>query len=228
MRVARRPLSTPARCAYTHRGRSGRTLMRRTRLCHVARRFRTLALIAVASVSLLMQSVTFARQEPLKDGRYYEQQAIGAYRRKDYVAFLEYMKAANGLRPNHPRLPYNLAAAHALNGNSREALAALGRLADMGLVFPAARDADFASLKDSAGFEGVVKTFQSNAAPVVNSATAFTVREKGLVPESVAYDPVRATFYVGSVYKRKILSVGRGGAVEAFAAARDGLWSAMG
>lgn len=202
--------------------------MRRARLCHVARRFRLLTLITFASFAFLTLDASYARQEQAKDARYYEQQALGAYRRKDYAAFLEHMKAANALRPNHPRLTYNLAAAHALNGQRDEALHALGRLAAMGLVFPAARDEDFDSLKGSSEFEGVVKKFQSNGAPLVNSATAFTIREKGLVPESVAYDPVRATFYVGSVYKRKILRVGRDGEVAEFAAAREGLWSAMG
>lgn len=202
--------------------------MIRPRQFRIVRTVGALALFVCALVSALTPGSSFARQEPTRDARYYEQQAVGAYRRKDYAAFLEGMKAAVGLRPDHPRLNYNLAVAHALNGNRAEALAALGRVADMGLVYPAAGDEDFASLKDSAEFEQVAKRFQENGAPVVNSVEAFTVREKGLVPESVAYDSARATFYVSSVYRRKILSVGRKGEVKEFAAEGDGLWSVLG
>jgi hypothetical protein len=98
----------------------------------------------------------------------------------------------------------------------------------MGLVYPADSDADFDSLKGSAEFANILKRFQANQAPVIRSTTAFTVHEKGLVPESVAYDPVEKRFYLGSVYKRKILSIDEHGEVREFATARDGLWSVMG
>jgi hypothetical protein len=59
----------------------------------------------------------------------------------------------------------------------------------MGLVYAAEKDEDFASLKDSREFAEVVALFQKNRSPVGDAAHAFTVHEKGLVPESVAYDP---------------------------------------
>lgn len=202
--------------------------MRRPRQFRLVRTVGALALLACALASALLPGSSLARQEPARDARFYEQQAVGAYRRKDYAAFLESMQRAVGLRPDHPRLTYNLAVAHALNGNRAEALNALGRIADMGLVYPAARDADFASLKESAEFEQVVRRFQENGAPFVNSVEAFTIREKGFIPESVAYDAARRTFYVGSVYRRKILSLERKGEVKEFAVEGDGLWSVLG
>jgi DNA-binding beta-propeller fold protein YncE len=62
----------------------------------------------------------------------------------------------------------------------------------------------------------------------VHSAPAFTVREKGLVPESVAYDPATKTFFLSSIYRRKILRVTADGAAVEFATERDGLWSVAG
>lgn len=202
--------------------------MRQPQRRRAARIVKALVLVACAFVYALTQGVSFAQNNQPRDGRYYEQQAVKAYQQKDFTSFLENMKTALSLRPNHPRLTYNLAVAHALNGNKSEALAGLERLAGMGLIYPAERDKDFASLKDSVEFENILKKFQSNKAPVVNSATAFTIQEKGLVPESVAYDPAGETFYLGSVYKRKILSVDRKGEVKEFATERDGLWSVLG
>lgn len=175
-----------------------------------------------------LQVGSFAQESQPKDGRYYEQQAIRAYREKNYAAFLENMKQAASLRPNHSRLMYNLAVAYALNGKQEEAINWLDRVAQMGLIYPADKDEDFATLQNSPAFKLVLQKFQDNKAPLIRSTTAFTIHEKGLVPESVAYDSVTGTFYLSSVYQRKILSIDRQGRVKIFAAEQDGLWSVMG
>ena len=172
---------------------------------------------------------TFAlAQTDQKDGRYYESLARKAYQEKNYQSFLENIKLAAELRPNHPRIMYTLAAAYALNGQPRDALTWLHKTADMGLIFPAATDPDFDSLHTLSEFAALLKQFEKNKAPKVSSMTAFTVHEKGLVPESVAYDEDTGVFYLSSVYKRKILRVTKSGEVEQFAGERDGLWSVMG
>lgn len=189
------------------------------------------ALAAVVCMSVCLAaggSGARAQDARPRDGRFYESLAAKAYQAKDYAAFLENMKQAARLRPNHPRLIYHLSAAYALNGMRDESLQWLKRAARMGLVFSAERDEDFASLKDAREFAEVVALFQKNRSPVGDAAEAFTVREKGLVPESVAYDPSTKAFYVSSVYRRKILRVGPKGEVEEFASAREGLWSVMG
>jgi hypothetical protein len=169
-----------------------------------------------------------AAQEPPKDGRYYESLARKAYQEKNYQSFLENMQQANQLRPNHPRLMYNLAVAQALNGNANESIGWLRKTAAMGLVFPVESDHDFDSLKSLPDFKLVLKQFEKNKAPKISSLHAFTIYEKGLIPESVAYDEDSQVFYVSSVYRRKILSVTKSGQVKVFASEADGLWSVMG
>jgi len=175
---------------------------------------------------LILTPFTFAQEQ--KDGRYYEAAARKAYQDKNYLAFLTNMKLASDLRPNHPRLMYNLAIAYSLNGQPTEALALLRKTAEMGLIFPTATEHDLDSLHNLTEFDLIVKQFEKNKSPKVNSITAFTVHEKGLVPESVAYDEDTHVFYLSSVYKRKILAVSRAGDVKDFSAEADGLWSVMG
>lgn len=186
----------------------------------------------LAIVSLLVSALlplgTQAQNEAMKDARYYTQQAIKAYQAKDYPAYLENMKQAQSLRPDHPTIMFNLAGAYALNEKRSEALAWLGRVALMGLVYPAAEEEDFANLKSSEEFKSLLKMFEANKAPVNHSTQAFTLEEKGLVTESVAYDQTTETFYVSSVHKRKIVSVNKKGEARDFSNAQDGLWSAMG
>jgi hypothetical protein len=190
---------------------------------------RVLAVVIWLCFSLTVSAiVVLAQDNPPKDGRYYETLARKAYQQKDYAAFLENMKMAAELRPNHPRLMYNLAIGYALNGRQNEALLWLGKTADMGLIFPAARDDNFNSIKELGEFKTIVQRFEHNKAPIINSRPGFTIHEKGLVPESVAYDPAAKLFFISSVYKRKILSRNERGEVKDFATERDGLWSVMG
>ncbi len=64
---------------------------------------------------------------------------------------------------------------------------------------------------------------------VNNSYIAFTVREKDLLPESVAYDPVSEHFYISSTRKGKILKISGNGDVSEFITSKqDGLWMAIG
>ncbi|MDT7602196.1 MAG: hypothetical protein QOF61_193, partial [Acidobacteriota bacterium] len=137
-------------------------------------------------------------------------------------------KQAATLRPNHSRLMYFVAVAYALNGNTGEALSWLDRVARLGVVVPAGSDENFNSIKDSAEFKVILEKFRRNALPIVRSIPAFTIHEKGVVPESVAYDRVAKNFYLSSIYKRKILRVGASGEATEFATARDGLWSVAG
>lgn len=184
---------------------------------------------ALAALVCLSACLAFAQNgQQQHDARYYETLAVKAYQAKDYAAFLENMKQAAALRPDHPRIVYNLSAAYALNGRGEESIDWLGRLARMGLAYAAEKDEDFASLRDSREFANVLALLRKNLSPVGNASQAFTLHEKGLVPESVAYDPSTRSFYVSSVYRRKILRVTPKGEVEEFATERDGLWSVMG
>lgn len=162
------------------------------------------------------------------DVQVYIQKARTAYREKNFAAMIENLKLALRLRPNYGRYIYNIAAAYALSGNKDEAIDWLNRLADMGLVYQPAASADFASLKDTDAFKAIVKRFEENTTHVGNSTPAFIIHEKGLVPEGIAFDPVEKTFYVGSVYKRKIVAINSAGEAKDFSLPADGLWSVMG
>ncbi|HKS28573.1 MAG TPA: hypothetical protein VJS44_12165 [Pyrinomonadaceae bacterium] len=193
-------------------------------MSHTGRR--ALALLFLAFCALFTHAAL--RAQEVKDVRYYSQQAQRAYKEKNYAAYLENMQRAVELRPGNPTLLYNLAGAFALNGRRREALEGLSRVAEMGLVYAADADEDFNSLKDTEEFRKILKRFASNKAPVVRSSEAFTIHEKGLLAEGVAYDALEDAFYVGSVRARKIFKVGRDGRTSEFASERDGLWSVMG
>ncbi|HSF24961.1 MAG TPA: hypothetical protein VLE20_12115 [Blastocatellia bacterium] len=195
------------------------------------RRTRT-KLTWLAVVSLLIQ-ITSAMQiaandDPPRTARYYRQQAAAAYRAKDYIAAIENFKKAAELIPDHPTLLYNLACVNSLAGRKTDALAALSKLAEMGLVMPAGRDKDLDAIKDTPEFKLILKRFEDSKATVIHSSPGFTIHQKGLITEGLAYDPAEETFFIGSVHQRKILAVSKRGDVKTFASEKDGLFSVLG
>jgi tetratricopeptide (TPR) repeat protein len=183
---------------------------------------------AALFLTLSFQSAMQAQVEKTKTVNDYQKQAIADYRAKDYAASLENFKKASALVPNYPRFMYNIATLQTLLGNHSEAIKGLNQLADMGLVFAVEKQEEFAALKNLDEFKALLKKFAGNQAPIVKSEPAFTLDEKGLVTESVAYDPATGTFYVSSVHKRKIISLDKNGIVNNFAGEQDGLWSVLG
>jgi len=109
------------------------------------------------------------------------------------------------LMPGNPRIAYNLAASEAKLGNPAAALAGLRNLAGMGLVFDFAADKDFASLREKSEFAAVLKR-NDEKKPVTHSTPAFTLAERDLIPEDIAYDPKTRRFFVSSVRKAKIVT----------------------
>lgn len=74
-----------------------------------------------------------------------------------------------------------------------------------------------------------VRTGLTGFAQEEKSRTAFAINEPDLIPESIAYDRRTKTFYVGSTYLRKIVSIDEKGAVKNFTAeAQDGMRGVLG
>lgn len=152
-----------------------------------------------------------------------------ALRQKDYAAYLENFREAARINPRHPEVVYNVARAHALAGEKAEAAAWLGRFIRMGLGHDPAEDEAFVALKDSAEWRALAAELEKTRAPVAGSRAAFTLAEKDLIAEGIAHDPVERVFYVGSIHRRKVVSVDARGVVKDFTGeGQDGLWGVLG
>ncbi|WP_083157999.1 SMP-30/gluconolactonase/LRE family protein [Allomuricauda sp. CP2A] len=77
---------------------------------------------------------------------------------------------------------------------------------------------------------GMVTGFAQNNIERHNaSLIAFTVPEKDLIPESIAYDPVKENFFMGSTRKGKIVKLHKNGKASDFITAdAHGLWMVIG
>jgi sugar lactone lactonase YvrE len=123
---------------------------------------------------------------------------------------------------------YSLACAQALDGDGSAALETLDRLALRGVAFDLAADPDLHSLLEMPRFREVARRMAALDEPVGESKPAFTLSDRTLITEGVAFDPTSGDFFVSSVRHRKILRISPEGEVRDFVpSGRDGLYSAV-
>ncbi|MDC0672094.1 SMP-30/gluconolactonase/LRE family protein [Nannocystis radixulma] len=136
----------------------------------------------------------------------------GALGRGDFPAALAALDRAAAIDAGDPSLDYlhaSVLAAAKLVTDAQEELTRLDKAGS--LLVP--QKHDFPGL-EGPEFERLVKAARARL-PASASVRAFTLAERDLIPEGIAHDPKTGTFFVGSIYKRKIV------AVDAKGAARD-------
>jgi sugar lactone lactonase YvrE len=171
----------------------------------------------ITALTLALLGATAARavaqDDPVLASRAAYQQAVRAYRAHDVPAFLRYASEAHRLRPDHGASTYAFASACAMAGDTGAALGALRGFAALGYTADVAADSDLVPLRGLPAFDSIRAALGRNATPLVRGTPAFTLPEKDLLTEGIAYDPRTRSFFVGSVHRRKILRVDRHGHV---------------
>jgi hypothetical protein len=180
-------------------------------------------------VAMICASMLSAQADtPVQQARALQKQAIEAYKAGKFADAARNFAAALTYRPHHPGLLYNLAATWAKAGNTNQAIRALQEYADMGLIADVEKDADFASLKNTAAFNAVLDKFRANGTQVGVSTIAARLTEPFLA-EGIAYDAVGKRFFISSVDQRKIVQIAADGTATDFVpSGRDGLLGAFG
>src|SRR6185295_4397719 len=157
------------------------------------RRLRFLAGIAVPVLAWLACTAGLRAQQPsTPDARELYAAAMAAYERRDHGEYLGKLKVLASLRPTHPTILYKLAGAYALNGDAEETAGVLRRLAGLSIYRDVTADGDFASvLRADVVRQALESLARARSRRVGHSRVAFSIRDRMLVPEGIAYD--RAT-----------------------------------
>lgn len=161
---------------------------------------------------LLLFTISLAADDVVESRRFY-QQALEARKANDTAGFLKNVRAASDLRPQHPTLLVQLAAALAANGQEREAVTILDRVATMGFVYEL-DEPELAKVRDLARLR---TRFEKNARAIGTAKQELKVDRIGIIPEGMAYDAARRRFFVSSVRKSTIFAIDDAGRVTEFA-----------
>jgi hypothetical protein len=135
------------------------------------------------------------------------------------------------LEPQNYKHRFNLACACALSNDVQGAVKILRFLLDedYDLALLAETDSDFYPIRNAASFQEIVNHIKEKTKPLNNSDIAFSIPEKDLIPEGIAYDPMDGSFYLGSTHKCKIIKIDNKKRISDFTKQRqDGLVSVLG
>jgi len=151
-------------------------------------------------------------------------EARAAYDKGDKATFLENYEEIARRRPGDVYVLYNLACGQALNGKTGDAERTLLEIAALRSAADLDADTDFDSIRQTDGYRKAAARMKALRTERISSGAvvAFTIPEKGLVPEGVAYDPVTKSFFVSSIRKRKVFRIDPSGKVSVFVAPREG------
>ncbi len=139
------------------------------------------------------------------------------------------LEAAAAVFTRNADVLVSLAKAKALSGDGGGALPTLARAVALGYGAGADSDPAFASLAPLPAFRALLPAIRENGRPVGTAKVAFTLAEKDLIPEGVAWDPSSRTLFVGRLARRKIVAVDSAGRARDFVpTGRDGLQQVLG
>lgn len=133
-------------------------------------------------------------------------QSVKAYEAKDFKSFLSLTLKLDSLRPSHPTFTYNLAAAHALNGNVDEANSYLERLVLTNNKVEFEKDDDFKDLHDTDDYKKIIALKSELEKPIAGSRKVVSLSEKDLHPEGLVYLSKSKIWLATSIRKNKIVS----------------------
>ena len=132
-------------------------------------------------------------------------EAAAAAKEGDNATALARMEKAAKLRPDYPRVQLNLARLYAALQRPDDALAALQRLADMGLHLTIAADPGLASLKEMPRFQTLAQRLAPEAmGKETSDEAAFSLTDATGIIESCLVDPETLLWYFGDVRNRCI------------------------
>lgn len=155
---------------------------------------------------------------------YLMREAAAAVQAGDQAVALAKLEEAALLRPDYPRIQLLLARAYAALERPADALAALQRLADMGLRMNVATDPALAALKDSPDFQAIAKQLAGGSTPAPAGEAVVTLPEITGIIESCLVDPGTQVWYFGDVRNRCVWQRdARSGALRKFTSDEDAL-----
>jgi sugar lactone lactonase YvrE len=192
---------------------------------------RTLARACRAVPLVLLVSVGSAQPVETRANRYAQdlQQARAAVAGQDYGAAMAAYERLIRQAPYHPGFHYQVARLSALTGQTTRAVRELERALVLGYDFGEKLDDALAALGPETAAPKTAGLVQQMRRPVGASRVAFTIAQRDLTPEGIAYDPKDGAFYLGSTWRSKIVRLDATGRLRDFTTAeQDGLRAVLG
>jgi sugar lactone lactonase YvrE len=169
-----------------------------------------------ATALAVTAALAAADTAPPKTHQDYRRESAAAFARNDFAAARTACEAALRLRPDSPRYHYNLALIAMRSEQPADALAALRRLADLGVSLAAEKDESFAPLRANPEFAAILATLAANRAPRGQATELFTLPGMTGIIEGIAFRPATGDWFFGDVHHRCVWRRSADGTVSRF------------
>jgi sugar lactone lactonase YvrE len=134
-------------------------------------------------------------------------EARDAHEQQDWETFLKASYAADSLRPNHPTLTYNLAAAYARNGLNKKAADVLMQRMTFYADSAFFSDPDFESFRNSYHFGRVKRALPRFLKTVSHGELAFRLSNINVHAEGLVWSEYLNAFLISDIRQGLILQV---------------------
>lgn len=131
-------------------------------------------------------------------------------------------------RPNDPTLWFFLSRGRAELSDRDGATAAMQKVDELGHGFLPARELGFERVWSHVPFQEVRSRMEAKLPRLDFAPTAFTLEDRRIIPEGIAYDSHARRFYLGSIAQNRILRIEADGAMSEFAGAEAKLDAVLG
>ncbi|MDZ7772464.1 MAG: hypothetical protein U5K31_06975 [Balneolaceae bacterium] len=156
-------------------------------------------------------------------------ESVEAYRKGDTEAFYRASGRADSLRPWHPVLSYNLAAALALRGEHGRALETLAARSRLYADSAFAEDPDFAGLREHPAYRNLLAAVRAQNRTLQSSRPYATLGEEQFHAEALAWSPLDGAFLAGDIRRGRVVAFDSLGQTlrEVVRLEEYGFWSAF-
>ncbi|MDZ7773772.1 MAG: hypothetical protein U5K31_13690 [Balneolaceae bacterium] len=158
------------------------------------------------SLLLLLGGTLLTARAQKSAGDYYRE-SMEAYGKGDTEGFYRAAGRADSLRPWHPVLSYNLAAALALRDESERSLALLDARSRLYADSAFAVDPDFEELRGLAAYRHLQAEIRRRNRPLQSSRPFMELAEEDFHAEALAWSAAEEAFLVGDIRRGRVCRV---------------------
>lgn len=163
--------------------------------------------------SLLFFCFVMVNAQEEKSVQDYFTAATAAYKEQDYAKYLENLRVADEMRPNHPAIVPRLAAAWALNGRKIKSIQKLNQMLLMDASFGFEGDSEFDNIRNHKSYKKLLAFKKTLNTKVVNDEVFRTIDAGYLHPESFVLLE-NGDLLLGSIREKKIVKIDQQGNVS--------------
>lgn len=152
-----------------------------------------------------------------------------AYTQGDYATLGSTLESLHRARPFNSEYMYRLVLAYALQDDKSRAYDLMLRMQQQGLAYDFTESDDSQNIRGTEVFDYVNDLMQQAAKPMGEATPVFTLPDGVIMPESLAWDPTRKKYLLGTVIEGQVLAVDESGQVEELIRTdnENGLWAVL-